>query len=195
MIDVYAALMDKASLAYVKAEFAVTLGYIRQDIRWLLDKDSGLNYTIGLLIGCGCEMLAACAGDKKRLGEKIFAELLPSGDWQLLAERLYTALRDGLAHGFDTKHLVVDGREHQIFLSSRGRGGLGFRRDSQGIGLHIGLRVIAGRLCEKIDEFEALLAHDVEARRRFVAARQRTATLKSAEADAWRRLVQSSGVK
>jgi hypothetical protein len=187
--------MAEASLAYVKAEFAVTLGYIGQDIKWLLDRDSGLNYTIGLLIGCGCEMLAACAGDKKRLGEKVFAELLPSGDWQLLAERLYTALRDGLAHGFDTKHLVVDGREHQIFLSSRGRGGLGFGRDSQGIGLHIGLRVIAEGLCAKIDEFEALLAHDGEARRRFVAARQRTAVLKSAEADAWRRLVQSSGIK
>ena len=77
--------MAEASLAYVKAEFAVTLGYIGQDIKWLLDRDSGLNYTIGLLIGCGCEMLAACAGDKKRLGEKVFAEPLPSGTgscWQ-----------------------------------------------------------------------------------------------------------------
>jgi hypothetical protein len=66
--------MAEASLGYVKSEFAVTLGYIRQDIRWLLERDSGLNYTIGLLIGCGCEMLAAYAGDKKRLGEKMFAE-------------------------------------------------------------------------------------------------------------------------
>lgn len=188
--------MAEASLAYVKAEFAVTLGYIRQDIKWLLDKDSGLNYTIGLLIACGCEMLAACAGDKKRRGKKVFAELLPSGDWQLLAERLYTALRNGLAHGFDTRHLVVDGREHQIVLSSSGRGGLGFTRDSEGItGLHIRLRVIAEGLCAKIDEFEAVLAHDAQARQRFVAARQPTAVLNSAEADAWRRLVQSSGIQ
>ncbi len=187
--------MAESSLAYVKAEFAVTLGYIRQDIKWLLDKNSDLNYTIGLLIGCGCEMLAACAGDRKRLGEKVFAELLPSGDWQLLAERLYTALRDGLAHGFDTKHLVVDGVEHQIFLSSHGRGGLGFARDSQGVGLHIDLRVIAEGLCTEIDEFEALLAHDAEARLRFVAARQRTAILTPAEQDAWRRLVRSFGLK
>jgi hypothetical protein len=69
--------MAEVSLAHVKAEFAVTLGYIRGDIKWLLKQNegpnpAGLNYTVGLLIGCGCEMLAACAGDKKRNGEKIF---------------------------------------------------------------------------------------------------------------------------
>lgn len=188
--------MQEPSLAHIKAEFAVTLGYVRGDIKWLLEKNEGvLNYTIGLLIGCGCEMLAACAGDKRRLGEKVFAELLPAGDWQLLATRLYTALRDGLAHGFDTKHLVVDGKEHQIFLSSTGRGGLGFGRDSRGIGLHIGLRVIAEGLCAKIDEFEALLKHDSDARKRFIASWQPAAVLNATEAEAWRRLVKSSRIR
>jgi len=187
--------MAEASLACVKAEFAVTLGYIRQDIRWLLDHDSGLNYTIGLLIGCGCEMLAAYAGDKRRLGEKVFAKLLPAGDWQMLADRLYTALRDGLAPGFDTKHLFVDGHEHQIFLSSRGYGGLQFVKDGDRVGLLIGLRPIAEALCVKIDEFEAILAHDAEARQRFVAARQRPAILDAAEAGAWCRLMKSIGIQ
>jgi hypothetical protein len=156
---------------------------------------AGLNYTVGLLIGCGCEMLAACAGDKKRNGEKIFAELLPSADWQLLAKRLYTALRDGLAHGFDTKHLAVDGKEHQIFLNSSERSKLGFLRESRGIGLQIGLRPIAEGLCAKIDALEAVLAHDLDARRRFVAAWQPPAVLNEKEAEAWRRLVQSSGIR
>ena len=63
--------------AVVKVKFDETLGYIRQDLRWLLEKRSSLNYTIALLIGCGCEMLAACGGDKQRRGERVFAELLP----------------------------------------------------------------------------------------------------------------------
>jgi hypothetical protein len=183
--------MAKASFAYVKEEFAVTLGYVRQDIRWLLDRNSGLNYTIGLLIGCGCEMLAACDGDPKRLGEKVFADLLPTGDWQLLADRLYSALRDGLAHGFDTKHLFVDGKEHQIFLRSDAYAGLTVIGD----GLLIGLRPIAEALCAKIDNYESLLAHDAEARKRFVGARQKKAILNAIEADAWRRLVKAAGIR
>ena len=99
----------------VQREFKESLGYLKQDLKWLLEKKSNLNYTIALLIGCGCEMLAACAGDRKRLGERVFAELLPPTDeLQVLADRLYSALRDGLAHGFDTKHLRVGGKEHQI---------------------------------------------------------------------------------
>jgi hypothetical protein len=80
---------------YIKQEFRESLGYIRQDIKWLIKHDAGLNYTIALLIGCGCEMLVACGGDKNRLGEKVFADLLPSGEWQVLADRIYGALRDG----------------------------------------------------------------------------------------------------
>jgi hypothetical protein len=189
----YPALMDEDSIEYIKREFAETLGYIRGDLRWLLEKNSGLNYTIGLLIGCGCEMLAACREDGKRLGEKLFAELLPPGEWQQLADRLYSALRDGLAHGFDTKHLRVDDREHQIYLDSRGRQGLYIVNNNRGIGLHIGVRELAERLCLKIDEMERLVFDDEAVRERFMKSRQRTADLNTKEADAWRALVKSAG--
>ena len=109
----------------------------------------------------------------------MFADLLPTGDWQLLADRLYSALRDGLAHGFDTKHLFVDGKEHQIFLRSDAYAGLTVIGD----GLLIGLRPIAEALCAKIDNYESLLAHDAEARKRFVGARQKKAILENTSAD------------
>ncbi len=174
----------------VKREFDETLGYIRQDLRWLLEKQSGLNYTIALLIGCGCEMLAACAGDKKRLGERVFAELLPpTAELQALADRLYSALRDGLAHGFDTKHLRVDGTEHQIYLSSLGAQEFSIVKNERGIGLRMGIRTLAEGLCAKITEFEARLTHDEAVRRRFMDARQRVADLNATEAAAWRALV------
>jgi hypothetical protein len=176
--------------AVVKQEFDETLGYIRQDLRWLLERQSSLNYTIALLIGCGCEMLAACAGDKKRLGERVFAELLPpTKELQALAGRLYSALRDGLAHGFDTKHLRVDGTEHQIYLASLGKQEFTIVKNQRGIGLQIGIGALAEGLCAKITEFEDRLMHDEGARQCFMDARQRTADLNAAEAAAWQALV------
>ncbi len=182
--------------AVVMREFDETLGYVRQDLRWLLEKRSSLNYTIALLIGCGCEMLAACAGDKKRLGERVFAELLPATkELQVLAKPLYSALRDGLAHGFDTKHLRVDGIEHQIYLASKRPQGLGLIKNKRGIGLQIGIRALAEGLCAKITEFEACLKHDEDACKRFMDARQRVADLNATEADAWRALVTAAGMR
>src|ERR1041384_6700981 len=105
----------------VKWEFEESLGFIRNDIRWLMEK-SGLNYTIALLIAVGCEALAACGAGKQRKGEAVFAELLPAGDWQELSGPIYNALRNGLAHGFDTKHLSIDGKGHQIYLNAREEG-------------------------------------------------------------------------
>jgi hypothetical protein len=80
------------SWAEIKEEFDL----FGQDLRWLQTHDSGLNYRGALLVGCGCEMLAAIAGNKQRRGETVLAQLVLPGDWRLLAKRLYTALRDGL---------------------------------------------------------------------------------------------------
>ena len=185
--------MAQISFADIKGEFDETLGYIRQDVRWLLDKDSGLNYTIALLVGCGCEALAACRGDAKRKGEIIFAELLPPGMLQVLASRLYGSLRNGLAHGFDTKHIFADGVEHQIYLNSRGLQVIEIVNNSRGIGISIGIRSLAELLCAKITDFEALLRQDEGTRKRFWEARQRTADLNKDEAEAWRAMVRAAG--
>jgi hypothetical protein len=148
------------SWADIKKEFDDSLGYIRQDLRWLQSHNSGLNYTVLLLVGCGCEMLAAIGGDNKRRGEKVFAELLPAGDWQLLATRLYTARRDGLAHGFDTKHLDVDGLSVQLYISwSQGTAIAVHQRDTS-YGVYIGAQRMVDALWGKIDKLEALLQQD-----------------------------------
>lgn len=162
--------MPIISFSDVKGEFDETLGYIRQDIKWLLDHDSGLNYTIALLVGCGCEVLADCRAGTKRRGEVVFAELLPDGELQVLAHRLYSALRDGLAHGFDTKHIAVDGQEHQVYLDSRGPQSIEIVHNSRGVGLRIGIRSLAEALCAKITDLENLLREDEEARELFQRA-------------------------
>ena len=185
--------MTKTSFADVKSEFDETLGYIRQDIKWLLEHDSGLNYTIALLVGCGCEMLADCRRGPKGRGDVVFAELLPPGELQVLASRLYSALRNGLAHGFDTKHIFVDGKEHQIYLASRGPQHIRVLNNSRGTGLHIGIRSLADALCAKIDDLEKLLRDDEGTRKRFQGAHQRAETLSKEEATAWRAIVKAAG--
>ena len=46
------------SFTDIEKEFNESLAYIRNDIAWLCEHDSGLNYTVALLIGCACEALA-----------------------------------------------------------------------------------------------------------------------------------------
>ena len=47
------------TFAELEKEFNDTLGFIRNDLRWLITHDGRVNYTVALLVGCGCEMLAA----------------------------------------------------------------------------------------------------------------------------------------
>jgi hypothetical protein len=176
--------MAQPTFAEIKGEFDETLGYIRGDLDWLIKNKPNLHYSVALLVGCGCEMLAASRDHRKRHGEVVFAELLPPGDWQVLATTLYGALRDGLAHGFDTKHILVDGKEHQICLNSTAPTQFTFRDSGRGLILSIEIKSIAGALCAKITDLENLLKQDAEARERFMKARQRPAKLSQDEATA-----------
>jgi hypothetical protein len=184
------------SFANIGREFEESLGYIRNDVNAIRRGKHTVNYTVVLLISCGCEMLAAAKGDNKRRGERVLAELLPTGDWQLLAKRLYTALRDGLAHGFQTKHLVVDNQQIQIYISWFNTSIVEVRRVRGGLGLYIGIQPLADALCAKIDEFERSLRQSEAARKVFKKAAefQRTAVLDQREQAAWRRAVAAAGL-
>ena len=186
--------MSSLSFADIKKEFDESLGYIRNDVTAIRHGRHTVNYTVALLIGCGCEMLAAGRGDRKH-PERILAALLPPGDWRLLAPRLHTALRDGLAHGFDTKHLHVDDQAIQIYISWGEKEVIRIRRVPGRLGLYIGIQPLAEALCEKINQFEATLRHDEAARKVFKNAReyQRSTDLNQNEAAAWRRLVAAAG--
>ena len=185
--------MASLSFADIKKEFDESLGYIRNDITAVRHGKHTVNYTVALLIGCGCEMLAAGRSDRKH-PEKILAELLPPGDWRLLAAKLHTALRNGLAHGFDTKYLQVDGATIQIYISWGYHEAIGTQRVPGGLGLYIGIQPLAEALCAKIGQFEETLRRDEPARRRFKDAceYQRIVKLSPNAAAAWRRLVAAS---
>jgi hypothetical protein len=153
-------------------EFKESLGYIRQDIRWLCKHNSGLNYTVALLVGCACEALSD--GGAYPSKERALAELFPDEDWKKLAKPLFDAIRNGLAHSFDTKHIHVNGQVVQIVFAW---GPAPLVRigpfAGQGDGLYVGTILLGKSVCALIDQFEATLRNDPAACQRFKNALQR----------------------
>lgn len=182
------------SFAEISQEFQFSFGYIRGDIRAICRGEETINYTLVLLVGCACEMLAAAKGDRKH-PEKILAEVLDP-EWKPLSNALFTALRHGLAHGFDTKHLLVDGVSHQIFMYWNEQVPFGLARQKDGkVLLHIGTRKLAELICKKIDDLEFLLKHDAGARAVWYEKahrHQRDLPLNHIEVETWKKLVKGS---
>jgi hypothetical protein len=178
------------SFADIIEEFKFSFGYIRGDIRAICQSKDTINYTLILLVGCACEMLAAARGERQH-PEKVLAAVLEP-EWKPLAGALFTALRQGLAHGFDTKHLVVDGVSHQIYMNwSHPLPFTLFRRGST-VELYIGTRSLAELICKKIDDLELLLERDADARALWYEKahkHQRDLPLKPIEVTAWKRIV------
>ncbi len=180
--------MASLSFADIEKEFDESLGYIKNDISALCRQNQTVNYTVALLVGVGCEFLAEGRGDRKQPHE-VFAELLPTDDWKAFAKPLYEAVRNGLAHKFDTKHLLIGGQRIQIYVSWTGQQivdiGLG------GTGLFICIRLLGALLCTKIEEFRQKLQDDPAARESFRQAYKDQDWTRCSEPEtaAWKRLV------
>ena len=167
----------------IKREFEESLGYIRNDIAALCaDEHKTVNYTVALLIGCACEALADAGAYASK--EQAFADLMPDDDWRKLAQPLFNAVRNGLAHSFDTKPLFVNGQEVQIHFNWHAQRVIDIRHGHGLDRLHIGPRLLAARLCGKIDAFRAKLQQDNAACQKFRDALLRDRTVKCSE-DVW----------
>jgi hypothetical protein len=182
--------MAGLSFADIENEFDESLGYIKNDVSALCRQNEKVNYTVALLVGCGCEVMAEGRGDGKRPHE-VFAELLPPNDWKVLAKPLYEALRNGLAHKFDTKHLHVKGESIQIYFSWTRKQIVDICSAGGGLGLFIGTRPLGALFCTKIEEFRQELQTDAAARERFRRSYNRHNLTKcsTTETAAWSRLV------
>jgi hypothetical protein len=151
-----------------------------------------INYTLALLAGCACEMLASARGDRQH-PEKVLEEVLDD-EWKPLAGCLFGALRNGLAHSFDTKHVVIDGQAHQIFMQWYSNRSFWLGRSDGSIGIFMSARVLAEALCAKIDELEQALQLDAHARELWhnkAHRYQRDAPLNRHEKLAWDKLVRA----
>lgn len=149
----------------IKHEFDVTLGYIRNDINALCNGKQTLNYTVGLLIGVACEALEEAGAYPNK--KTVLADLLPDDDWRQLQDVLFDALRNGLAHNFDTKHIHLNGRLIQIYMvwGLPKPIAIGWRNGEEA--LEIGTCFLGRGICRTIDDFRAKLQNDSAACERF----------------------------
>ena len=178
-------MVEKVSFADIKKEFKESLGYIHNDIEWLCQHSSSLNYTIALLIACACEALSN--GGAYTSKQAALADLLPDDDWKRLKGPLFDLLRNGLAHSFDTKHLQVGTQSVQIYMDFHTQEIIAIKRMQGGDGLILGTRPLGMKMCQKIKEFEAKLRNDPEACCRFRDAMQRERTVSCSE-EIWMKL-------
>jgi hypothetical protein len=143
------------------------------------------------LVAVACETLAAARKERSQ-PEKILAEALPP-NWGPLVRRLFDAIRNGLAHGFDTKHIVVDAIRHQVYMQCEGTVSVEIIHSAGGILLCIRPRILAELICVKIDELKKLLRRDAAARKIWfdkVHRHKREAQLETKEEKtAWKSLI------
>ena len=100
--------------AVIEPRFQQLRGNILHDLNVLLQSQSSVNYTAALLIACACEALAWFRYGDKYKGDKFLSEMMLPSQWQPAAKSLYNALRNGLAHAFETMTIVVGPRQFEI---------------------------------------------------------------------------------
>lgn len=153
------------TFAEIKDEFEYSLGYIHNDIQALCQGEQTLNYTVALLVGVACEALEDAGAYANKI--TILEDLLPDADWKRLARLLFDALRHGLAHNFDTKHIHVNGSVVQIYLSWTMKEMIRIVQVNGKDALYVSTCGLGNGVCQKIRDFRTKLENDAEARQRF----------------------------
>jgi hypothetical protein len=176
----------------IRREFEDSFGYIQTDMKAIGSGTQRVNYTLAALIGIACEMLAAARGMRGQPAS-ILQEVIPP--WKPLAKALFDAVRNGLAHGFDTKHIMVGGVAHQIYMQWQGTTPLELIRTGGRVQFYLRPRVLADLICSKIDELLEQLKTDSEARHRWLDKchrYKREIDLDPKAASAWKDLLNGS---
>jgi hypothetical protein len=151
--------------AEIEEEFEYSLGYIHNDIQALCQGKQTLNYTVALLVGVACEALEDAGAHANKI--TVLEDLLPDSDWKRLAMPLFDALRHGLAHNFDTKHIQVNGNVVQIYLSWNMKETIRITQVNGKDALYLSTCGLRDGVCQKIRDFRTKLQNDAEARQRF----------------------------
>ena len=148
----------------IEKEFKETFGYVRQDIAAIRGKGLGLNCTVALLICCACEMLA---WHKDMKGHEVFALLLPDEkSYQMIAKKMFDALRNGLAHSFRPQTIRIGGDEWRFSLAWQTGPHLSVIRGTPNW-LRLNVKVFSERITDQINAYEVELRNSLPARRNF----------------------------
>jgi hypothetical protein len=149
----------------VRKTFEQLRQYVKWDLRALLEADHGGNYAVGLIVAVGAEALAKLL-DRPKLS--VLAGLFTKhGVPPEIAEDIAEALRNGVAHLYDTLYINVGGQSVELIVSWREREHLSVRRHPPGI--YLNARTMAEDLRALFDELRDQLPPGGELPRRWTA--------------------------
>jgi hypothetical protein len=126
---------------------------------------------------------------KKDGGTDFFSNYLLPECWQGVGPDLYDALRNGIAHGYETKTIRLAGRSIEVGISWRKKPHLSFDEDEGQKMICVNIRELAAHLGRALDRYEAELGECAELRDRFHRCWRKGRCIENARVPAWQKLI------
>jgi len=178
----------------IRPEVIRLRNFIIGDLNYLVKQKTGGNYLAAALITCACDALSHLKNGKENKGELFFAEVIPP-EWQPLAPALYSAIRDGIVHLYDTKFVCINSQKIEIVISWRKKPH--FHRSADGKQIYVNVRKLASAFKAAVRSFEADLKDKPQLRETFEKSVRKSREIsieKNAERAAWNKCLRSMKV-
>jgi hypothetical protein len=179
----------------IEETFVRLRDFVLNDLERIVSQRHGGNYAVVALVMAACDALARLHYGKSK-GHRVLEHCLPR-EWRPAAPTLYSALRNGLVHGYETQSVVIAGRSVLFQIAWDGQRHLTFTDERRQV-LCIVARDLVESLRTAFDSIESELRNDAEARRKFLRRDKKDRTLDLRESDPqaaiWLHLVRAANV-
>ena len=150
----------------IEKEFDRLRSFLKADLHLILQPGMGGNYVSATLITCACDALGWLQYGQKNGGAKFFSEKLLPQEWKAVGKTIYYAVRNGLVHSYETKDIMLNGREIVVVISRKDKPHLTFSTDKKY--LYLNVRQLAQDLERALCDYENQLKGNEETRATFL---------------------------
>ena len=156
----------------IEDDFQELKAIVLNDLGIITNAAKGGNYAAVLLIATACEALGTLRYGRKDGGQSFFENYLLPEPWRVVSKSIYDALRNGLAHSFSTKTVVIaSGKPIEMGISWSKEKHLSYDSDSSVLFLNV--QQMANDLRSAFDRYQSELQRSAKLRDRFNTWRQR----------------------
>ncbi|HSL03489.1 MAG TPA: hypothetical protein VK901_08125 [Nitrospiraceae bacterium] len=175
----------------IKTRYKRVRHFLTNDLKLLVIQPSGGNYLAAFMIACACETISWFRYGTNK-GDSIFAEKLLSPAWQPVASSLYDAMRNWIAHRYETKTLRIADKRLEIGISWKKKPHLSFSRNRKVVFLNI--QTLSEQVFHMLDEYEEELKTNSSLRERFYQSMKGKWQQKpdGGELEAWKTILSSA---
>lgn len=175
-----------AAISYemIRREVERLCSYVTNDLDRLIAQDVGGNYLAAALITCACDAISYLKHGQRNRGDLFFTEMLPNL-WKPVAKTLYSAIRNGIVHTYETKTIILGSRRLNVGISWNTKPHL--HLSATGTHVYVNIRQLSQGLKTAVTQFEADLKADAKLRAKFYESmrREREVSLDGSEKQKW----------